>query len=238
MKRIQASTSGNSGLPSLFAVAFLSSALTVTMAGFILWAVSFALTDGVVPVFNFLKTAGLFADYQITKDKNGNLTQVAKLDTSVPFRGKSSITASVAFKSKAIVITEVSTDTVIDSKDAEPEMDAIAIEFEEPVTGFEQSTNLPEGIPAMLRRKNNGIEIGNFRSVTMDGAADECLNLGYSMLSAAKANQDLLDVMVTNKQITIANICASNGKVVFSCRNGKISISPRRARPDDSCSRA
>lgn len=238
MKRTQVSARANTALPSLFAVAFLSSALTVTIAGFFLLAVSFGFAGGIVPVFNFVKTAGLFAGPQVPAEKNGNLTQVEKLDTQVPIGGKSSISTSVAFKSDVIVTSEVSTDTVIDSKDAEPEVESVAIEFEEPAVGFEQSTNLPEGIPAMLRRKSNGIEIGNFRSVKMDGAADECLNLGYSMLSAAKASQDLLDVMVTNKQITIANICASNGKVVFSCRNGTISISPRRARPDDSCSRA
>lgn len=243
MKTAQSFSTGNAGLPSLFAVAFFSSALTMAIAGLIFLAVSFGFTGGIAPILNFVKTAAQVVDPKISKPENGNLTQVEQLDTHYAMIGKSSVSSSVVFKSEEMVVTEASaetvvTDNVMESKDAEPEANSIEVDFEEPVVGFEQPANLPEGIPAMLRRKRNGIEIGNFRSVTMEGAADECLNLGYSMLSAAKANQDLLDVMVTNKQITIANICASNGKVVFSCRNGRISISPRRARPDDSCSRA
>ncbi len=238
MQNTRALAAESAGLPSLFVVAFLSSALTVVMAGLLLLALNFGFAGGVDPILGFLKKAGVLSESKQQTSVRANLTQVPKLDAKGPLGGKSSVTISVAFKSPDPVQSESPVDVVIDSKDAEPEVEPIEVGFEEPVVGFEQPANLPEGIPAMLRRKSNGIEIGNFRSVTMDGAADECLNLGYSMLSAAKANQDLLDVMVTNKQITIANICAANGKVVFSCRNGKISISPRRARPDDSCSRA
>jgi hypothetical protein len=92
---------------------------------------------------------------------------------------------------------------------------------------------LPEGVPAMLRASDRGVEIGNFKSVTMQGSADECLAIGQSLTNSVKGSQ--LDVMVTSSQITIAKICASNGAVFLTCRAGQISISPRRARPDSRC---
>lgn len=225
-------------LTSLVAVAFLSSAITVAMVGILLAAFNFGFIGGVDPVLTFLSSFGATTRFSQQASLGGNYTQIAKVDIQDSLGGKSSLSASVVFKSPVHASPETLAETTADPAVSESETESIDVGFDQSTSGFEQSASLPEGVPAMLRRKNNSIEIGNFHSVTMDGAADECLNIGYSMLSAAKANQDLLDVMVTNKQITIANICASNGKVVFSCRNGKISISPRRARPDDSCSRA
>jgi hypothetical protein len=238
MKRTEVLRKETARPTSLFTVAFMSSAMTIALTCLLVFALNFGFVGGAVPVIAFFKNFGVLKTPTVQISEASNVTQVIKPDSFGLLIGKTSITTSVAFKSADPVEGEAQADLVIDSKDAEPEPETVEVGFEEPAVEIEHPTNLPEGIPAMLRRKSNGIEIGNFRSVTMDGAADECLNLGYTMLSAAKAKQDLLDVMVANNQITIANICASNGKVVFSCRNGKISISPRRARPDDSCSRA
>lgn len=82
------------------------------------------------------------------------------------------------------------------------------------------------------------LEIGNFQPMSFAGGTDECLNIGYSMLGDTNSSNDLLEVMTASGQITIARICASNGSVVLSCRNDQITVSPRRARPDDKCERA
>lgn len=79
------------------------------------------------------------------------------------------------------------------------------------------------------------LEIGNFKPVTLDGDAAECLDMGYAMLGDTGTSNDLLEVMTATDSITIAKICAKNGSVVLSCRNQKITISPRRSRPDDNC---
>ena len=70
------------------------------------------------------------------------------------------------------------------------------------------------------------------------GRTGDCLNLGYSMLEDTGSPQDLLEVIMASDQITIARICASNGSIMLSCRNDQITVSPRRARPDDKCERA
>ena len=83
--------------------------------------------------------------------------------------------------------------------------------------------------------KTGQLEIGNFKPVTLDGDATECLDMGYAMLGDTGTSNDLLDVMTATDSITIAKICAKNGSVVLSCRNQKITISPRHSRPDDNC---
>jgi hypothetical protein len=230
---------GRQQQPSIFAVAFLSSALTISLACCVLFAFSFGVSGGVGPLRQYLRYIASAEQPATTKSEDRNFTEVSKHDAQGPIGIKSSLTASVAFKSTSPVAPEAPQDIVANSRDMEPELEP---ELEPVAAAFngEQPANLPEGIPAMLRqsRGGRGIEIGNFRSATIDGDAEECVGLGYSMLSAVRAKEDLLDVMVANKQITIAKICAANGTVVLSCRNGKISISPRRARPDDSCVRA
>ena len=84
-------------------------------------------------------------------------------------------------------------------------------------------------------RATGQLEIGNFKPVTLDGDAAECLDMGYAMLGDSGTSNDLLDVMTATDSITIAKICAKNGSVVLTCRNQKITISPRRSRPDDNC---
>jgi len=93
--------------------------------------------------------------------------------------------------------------------------------------------------PVLRKDKATGrLEIGNFKPMSLAGGTDECLNIGYSMLGDTNSSNDLLEVMTASDQITIARICASNGSVVLSCRNDQITVSPRRARPDDRCERA
>ncbi len=227
-------------ITSLFAVAFLSSTLTVVMAALMLVALNFGFMGGVGPVIHYLSGSAAMANVQ--NNEQGSRNSKNDLAAGLPEvrSKKSSLTATVAFKTPVFVPVEKPNDIVAQSGDADAGLEPTDATFNEPAIDVEQPANLPEGVPAMLRRgKNgNGIEIGNFHSATIGGDAEECVNLGYTMLSAARAKEDLLDVMVANKQITIAKICANNGTIVLSCRNGKISISPRRARPDDSCSRA
>lgn len=226
-------------LASLFAVAFLSSTLTVLMAGLLLLALNFGFMGGVGPIVSY------FNGKDLTKEAKGDLQGRGYPidDRSASAEGvigkKTSVIASVAFKNSGSAANEAA-EEVVAANDNDGEFAPSDASFNETNADIEMPVDLPEGVPAMLRRgKNgNGVEIGNFRSATIGGGAEECVSLGYTMLSAARAKEDLLNVMVANKQITIAKICASNGTIILTCRNGKISISPRRARPDDSCSGA
>ena len=93
--------------------------------------------------------------------------------------------------------------------------------------------------PILRKDKNTGqLEIGNFKPMSVTGRTGDCLNLGYAMLDDTGSSKDLLEVMMASDQITIARICASNGSIVLSCRNDQITVSPRRARPDDKCERS
>ena len=93
--------------------------------------------------------------------------------------------------------------------------------------------------PILRKDKNTGqLEIGNFKPMSVTGRTGDCLNLGYSMLDDTGSSKDFLKVMMASDQITIARICASNGSIVLTCRNDQITVSPRRARPDDKCQRA
>lgn len=124
---------------------------------------------------------------------------------------------------------------------------AVQEEFPDVASGESDSLIAPEeshevvGIrvaPILKQDKaTGGLAIGNFKAMTIVGDSEECLNLGYSMLSDAGMAENLLEVMTTSKQITIAKICAANGSVVLSCRTNQITVSPRRSRPDDNCKR-
>jgi hypothetical protein len=80
------------------------------------------------------------------------------------------------------------------------------------------------------------IEIGNFKTLNLDSGS--CLDLGYALLNDLGAPRSALQIVGQSQQITIGRICASNGSVVISCRAGQTTFSPRRPRPDDSCTRA
>lgn len=96
-----------------------------------------------------------------------------------------------------------------------------------------------EGLSARpILRKNpqsGKLEIGNFKSLSVVGSSEDCLDFGHAMLSDAGSGGTKLDVMIAADEITIARICAVNGSVIISCRSGQISVSPRKARPDDRC---
>lgn len=90
--------------------------------------------------------------------------------------------------------------------------------------------------PILWKNPQSGkLEIGNFKSLSLVGSSDDCLDFGHSLLSDAGSSNSKLDVMISADEITIARICAVNGSVVISCRGGQISVSPRKARPDDNC---
>ncbi len=221
---------------TLFLVAFASSSFSVLLATCLATAFYFGLNGNLVGVHDFPPKSGPVAELSRQPKLDINMTVRAKDGVSGFEREKSGISASFAYKSYPGV--EPSQQSSVDGQAAEFSQDSNADDAILADAATEEG--LPEGIPAMLRpnASRTGIEIGNFHSASLEGDSEECLNLGYSMLRAAHANDDLMDVMVSNKQITIAKICAANGTIVFSCRSGKISISPRRARPDDSCGRA
>ena len=92
----------------------------------------------------------------------------------------------------------------------------------------------------LLRRIGSGsadFEISRFGTVQIVGTAKECLEMGYSIVGSVKAPKEAFEVLISQSMITIGKICAANGSVLVTCRSNRISISPRRARPDDGCRR-
>jgi hypothetical protein len=83
--------------------------------------------------------------------------------------------------------------------------------------------------------QNRKLEIGNFKSLSLVGSPEDCLDFGYSLLSGAGTPNDKLEVVAAADEITVARICAANGSVIITCRAGQIAVSPRRSRPDDQC---
>lgn len=93
--------------------------------------------------------------------------------------------------------------------------------------------------PVLRKDPTTGtISIGAYKSLTLSGRQNSCIDLGRSMLTDIGAPADKLSVVMSTFQIAIVKICANNGSVVITCRGGKIVVSPRRVRPDDNCSRA
>ena len=82
------------------------------------------------------------------------------------------------------------------------------------------------------------LSIGNFKTLNVSGSQHSCSEFAGTMLKDIGASPDKLSVEMNNAQISIYKICASNGSVVITCRNGKIVVSPRQLRPDDQCVRA
>jgi hypothetical protein len=100
----------------------------------------------------------------------------------------------------------------------------------------------PEGTQAQsvspvlrMNRKNGKLEIGNFDTVSLEGDSSQCLQMGYTLLGDANATQTELKVLAQNDVITMAQICASNGSVIITCRSDQVTISPRRLKPNESC---
>lgn len=116
--------------------------------------------------------------------------------------------------------------------------------FDEPTTatsdasGALQMNQKVTIAPVLIKNKQTGaLDIGDFRSMSLLGNTAECLDTGYLMLRDIGISRDHLKMVLTSPQITIAKICANNGSIVFTCRGGRVVISPRRARPDDNCVR-
>ncbi len=92
--------------------------------------------------------------------------------------------------------------------------------------------------PILRKNPQSGrLEIGNFKSLSLVGTPQDCVEFGNSLLNDAGSSSDKIDVLTSVDEITIARICATNGSVIITCRSGQISVSPRRPRPDDRCAR-
>jgi hypothetical protein len=84
-------------------------------------------------------------------------------------------------------------------------------------------------------QKDGEMEIGDFSTVSLPGPISECLDTAYGLLEDAGASRDKLKVLADTKMITVARICAANGSLVVTCRSGQITISPRRLKPNETC---
>lgn len=90
--------------------------------------------------------------------------------------------------------------------------------------------------PVLRRAQKPGeVEIGSFTTVSLPGASSECLDTAYALLDDAGASRDKLKVLAESKLITVARICADNGTLVVTCRSDQITISPRRSKPNETC---
>lgn len=101
----------------------------------------------------------------------------------------------------------------------------------------EQTSSDAPSLSPLLRRglKSGELEIGSFKSVILNGGVDDCKLMGETMLNDLGVSARKIMTIADSGQISIARICANNGSIILSCRNGKITISPRRSRPDDKC---
>lgn len=130
---------------------------------------------------------------------------------------------------------DVQSDAIAAADDAPAERD--------PGDGAGDITVGPEDPAAQLSRspvlrkapKSGEVEIGSFTTVSLPGASAECLDTAYGLLDDAGASRDKLKVLAESKLITVARICASNGSLVVTCRSDQITISPRRLKPNESC---
>lgn len=100
---------------------------------------------------------------------------------------------------------------------------------EDPAAQLSRSPVLRKG------QKSGEIEIGSFTTVSLPGSSSECLDTAYGLLEDAGATRDKLKVLAETKMITVARICAGNGSLVVTCRSDQITISPRRLKPNESC---
>jgi hypothetical protein len=121
-------------------------------------------------------------------------------------------------------------------EDADAELTTGTLAPEEPVdvTGPEGQGEAAMG--ALITMDQRGkLRIGNYESMTLDGTAEQCLDMGRMLLTDAGASAERLEVMARTKAITMARICAANGSVVITCRRNQITISPRQLKPNESC---
>jgi hypothetical protein len=92
--------------------------------------------------------------------------------------------------------------------------------------------------PILRKSPRDGkLEIGNFKSLSLVGSSEECLDFGAALLRDSGVANEKLNVVTAVDEITIVRICAANGSVIITCRGEQIAVSPRKARPDDQCAR-
>jgi len=105
-------------------------------------------------------------------------------------------------------------------------------------TGPEDPANMSRTAraPVLRRSPTTGeVEIGSFTTVSLPGSSSDCLETAYLMLEDAGAPRDRLKVLAESPAITVARICAANGSVVVTCRLDQITLSPRRLKPNETC---
>ena len=105
----------------------------------------------------------------------------------------------------------------------------ITVGPEDPTAQLTKSPVLHKG------QKIGQVEIGSFNTVSLPGSSAECLDTAYGLLDDAGASRDKLKVLAESKMITVARICADNGSLVVTCRMDQITISPRRLKPNETC---
>lgn len=105
----------------------------------------------------------------------------------------------------------------------------ITVGPEDPAAQLTKSPVLRKG------QKNGDVEIGSFTTVSLPGPASECLDTAYGLLEDAGAARDKLKVLAETSIITVARICAANGSLIVTCRSNQITISPRRLKPNETC---
>ncbi|MDE2383169.1 MAG: hypothetical protein KGO53_01005 [Alphaproteobacteria bacterium] len=94
------------------------------------------------------------------------------------------------------------------------------------------------GLGPLLRRTGAGpadYDISRFTTIQMTGGMKECIGIGQSLLATVGAPKEQFEILVSQSFMTMGRICAANGSILVSCRSNRISISPRRRRPDDGC---
>ena len=105
----------------------------------------------------------------------------------------------------------------------------ITVGPEDPAAQLAKSPVLRKG------QKSGDVEIGSFNTVSLPGSSADCLDTAYGLLDDAGASRDKLKVLAESKMITVARICAANGSLVVTCRSRPDHLSPRRLKPNESC---
>lgn len=137
--------------------------------------------------------------------------------------------ADVPQPEAAPVAVAVADDATVAEPDQGDGSGDITVGPEDPAAQLSRSPLLRRG------QKSGDVEIGNFATVSLPGSSAECLDTAYSLLDDAGATRDKLKVLAESNMITVARICAANGSLVVTCRMDQITISPRRLKPNETC---
>lgn len=89
----------------------------------------------------------------------------------------------------------------------------------------------------ILRNPITGlVQIGEFSTFTIRSDQQKCETFREILLNKVDGNERSFNVIADTGFIYIARLCAQNGSVILSCRNGQMTLSTRKPRPDDKCS--